>query len=79
MSETIDQDPRERVVEPLVVRPRDACRMLSVGMTRLYELLNENALESYLHCGSRRITVSSIHAYIERQLAASRGGFRRRR
>jgi excisionase family DNA binding protein len=57
---------------PLVVRPRQACEMLSIGLTRLYELLNEGALESYLHGGSRRITIASIHAYIDRNLTAGR-------
>jgi excisionase family DNA binding protein len=55
---------------PLVVRPRQACEMLAIGLTRLYELLNEGALESYLHGGSRRITIASIRAYIDRHLKA---------
>lgn len=55
---------------PLVVRPREACEMLAVGLTKLYELLNEGALESYVHGGSRRITIASIHAHIDRHLVA---------
>jgi excisionase family DNA binding protein len=64
---TIENDRRA----PLVVPPRQACQMLSVGLTRLYELLHEGALESYRHGRSRRITTKSIRAYIERQIAAS--------
>lgn len=55
-------------VAPLVVAPRDACRMLSVGLTRLYELLKGSELESYRDGGSRRITVSSIQAYVTRRV-----------
>jgi hypothetical protein len=44
--------------------------MLDVGMTRLYELLNSSELESYLDGRSRKITVSSIRAYVARRTAA---------
>jgi excisionase family DNA binding protein len=57
--------------EPLVVTPREACRMLSIGLTQLYELLHNGDLESYRDGGSRRITVSSIRAYVEHQIAIS--------
>jgi excisionase family DNA binding protein len=59
--------------KPVVVSPRRACELLSVGLTRLYQLLNAGELES-LHIGrSRRITTASISAYIERQLASKTG------
>jgi excisionase family DNA binding protein len=61
----------EPVRGPLVVRPREACQMLCVGLTKLYELLHAGELESYRHGRSRRITISSICGYIERQIAAS--------
>lgn len=57
--------------EPLVVRPRDACRLLSVGNTRLYELIGAGELDSYRDGRGRRITVESIRRYIDRRLAAS--------
>jgi excisionase family DNA binding protein len=50
--------------EPLAIRPREACRMLSIGLTRLYELLNEGELDSFLVGRSRRVTVASIYTYI---------------
>jgi hypothetical protein len=56
--------------ERLVVSPRRAKRMLDCGNTRLYELLNAKELESFLDGRSRKITVSSIKAYIARLLAA---------
>jgi len=31
---------------PIWVRPAEACRLLGIGMTRLYELLNDGTLES---------------------------------
>jgi hypothetical protein len=56
--------------ERLVVSPRRAKHMLDCGNTRLYELLNAKELESFLDGRSRKITVSSIKAYIARLLAA---------
>jgi excisionase family DNA binding protein len=56
---------------PLVVAPQQACQILCVGLTRLYELLHQGELQSYRHGRSRRITTASIRAYIERQVEAS--------
>ena len=56
--------------ERLVVSPRRARHMLDCGNTRLYELLKNQELESYLDGRSRKITVESIHRYIEQRLAA---------
>jgi excisionase family DNA binding protein len=58
--------------KPLAVPPRQACELLSVGLTRLYELMNKGELESF-HIGrARRITTASIHAFIERHLLVNR-------
>jgi len=56
---------------PLVVRPREACRLLAVGNTRLYQLIGDGELETYLDGRSRRITIGSIRAYIARRLAST--------
>jgi hypothetical protein len=56
---------------PLVVKPKNAARMLACGMTRVYELLNKGELESFLDGSSRKITVESIRRYIARHLPAS--------
>jgi excisionase family DNA binding protein len=69
-------DAAAATAEPLVVRPRDACRMLSIGLTRLYELLQAGELQSYRSGRSRRISVVSIHAYVDRQIGSNRAGFR---
>jgi excisionase family DNA binding protein len=55
---------------PLVVRPAQACWLLGVGNTKLYELIAAGELESYLDGRSRRITMASIRARIARLLAA---------
>jgi len=58
--------------ERLVVSPRRARYMLDCGNTRLYELLKNNELESYLDGRSRKIIVASIHRFIAGRLAAER-------
>lgn len=63
-----DLDP---LVEPLVVAPRTAWRMLGCGSTHGYGLLNAGELQSFLSGRSRKITVASIRAYIGRQLTAA--------
>jgi len=53
----------------LVVSPRRAQQMLDCGETRLTELVKSGDVKSYKDGKSRKITVASIHAYIERKLA----------
>jgi hypothetical protein len=55
-------------IEPLVVKPKIAWKLLSCGNTKGYELLQSGELESFLDGGSRKITMASIHRYIERRL-----------
>jgi excisionase family DNA binding protein len=55
----------------LLVKPAQACQMLACGRTRLYQLLAAKELDTFLDGGARKITVASIHAYIERQLACA--------
>jgi hypothetical protein len=56
-------------VERLLVRPRDAWRMLGCGNTHGYALLNTGELESFLDGRARKITTASIHSYIAKKLA----------
>jgi hypothetical protein len=58
--------------ERLVVSPRRARHMLDCGNTRLYELLKNKELDSYLDGRSRKIIVASIHRHIARQLEAEK-------
>jgi len=56
-------------VEPLVVSPRQACALLCIGNTRLYDLLATGELESYRDGRSRRITMASIRRRLARLLS----------
>jgi excisionase family DNA binding protein len=58
-------------IEPLAVAPRQAYRLLSVGHTKLYELIASAEIESYQDGRSRRITMASIRSRIARLLANS--------
>jgi hypothetical protein len=58
--------------ERLVVSPRRARHMLDCGNTRLYELLKNQELDSFLDGRSRKIMVDSINRYIAHRLAAER-------
>jgi excisionase family DNA binding protein len=60
--------------EALVVRPKAACQMLAIGVTRLYELVAAGELESFKDGASRKITTRSIRGYVERPLERSRTG-----
>jgi excisionase family DNA binding protein len=61
-------------VEALVVRPKQACALLGVGMTYLFDLLNKGELESYREGRSRLITLDSIKKRVARLLAEAREG-----
>jgi excisionase family DNA binding protein len=56
-------------LDPLVVRPKVAWKMLACGNTRGYELLAAGELESYKDGRSRKITVASIKAFVARRIA----------
>src|SRR5215472_8674470 len=56
-------------LEPLVVKPKAAWKMLACSNTRGYELLAAGELDSFLDGRSRKITVDSIRRYIAQRLA----------
>jgi excisionase family DNA binding protein len=56
-------------LEPLAVTPRQACTLLSIGNTRLYELIGTGQLDSYLEGRARRITMESIQRRVALKLA----------
>jgi hypothetical protein len=58
-------------LEPLVVKPKVAWKMLDCGNTRGYELLAAGELESYKEGRSRKISVASIRALVARRLAGA--------
>ena len=57
--------------EPLVVKPREACRLLACGRTRLYQLIAAREIDSFNDGGSRKIVTESLRKYVERQLSAT--------
>ena len=58
-------------LEPLAVSPRQACRLLGVGNTRLYQLIGVGELASYRDSRARCITVESIRRRICARLVAA--------
>src|SRR5262249_47493842 len=60
--------------EPIAVAPREACRLLAIGNTRLYELIAAGELESYRDGRSRRMTMRSIRRRVEHLLVAGGPG-----
>jgi excisionase family DNA binding protein len=65
--------PNAADLEPLVVTPREARRLLGVGNTYLYRLISTKELDSYTTGRARRIPLTSIRAYVARRLEASMG------
>jgi excisionase family DNA binding protein len=57
---------------PLVVPPKVAWAMIGCSNSFGYELLNAGELDSIRLGRARRITVESIHRFIERRLAAGK-------
>jgi excisionase family DNA binding protein len=58
-------------LDPLVVSPREARRLLAIGNTHLYALIANGELASYRDGRSRRITMESIRHRITRLLTAA--------
>jgi predicted DNA-binding transcriptional regulator AlpA len=56
--------------QPIVASPNQAMTALGIGRAKLYEKINAGELESYVDGGSRKILWDSIHAFIQRRLAA---------
>jgi excisionase family DNA binding protein len=58
---------------PLAVSPREAARLLGLGLSHLYNLMRTNELKSFMAGRSRRIVMASLHDYIARRLADNDG------
>jgi hypothetical protein len=63
-------DSRLGSVEPLAVSPRVTSVLLNIGLSKTYELIRSNELESYLDGKNRKVTMRSIKARIARLLTA---------
>jgi excisionase family DNA binding protein len=66
-------------IEPRVTDVTGGCKRANVGKDRFYELLNSGEIESYLDGRARKVLLASVDAYIDRQIAQSRGSFQRAR
>lgn len=53
------------VLEPLVVRIPDACRLLGVGRSKLYELIADGKIEAVKIGANRLILLASVKAFVE--------------
>ena len=58
--------------DPLVVKPREACRLLACGRTRLYQLIAAREIDSFNDGGSRKI-LTEIAPQVRRAAARSSG------
>jgi hypothetical protein len=50
------------ILEPIWVRPKRATKMADIGLTRLYELINDGTLKTRKVGGMRLVSVESIKA-----------------
>lgn len=55
--------------EPLAVSPGQACLLLGIGNTRLYQLIGKGELVTYHEGRARRVTMASIRARVARLAA----------
>lgn len=56
-------------MEPLGLPPKDAFAMIPVGITKGYELINSGELKTFKVGRATRVTVDSVRAFVDRQLA----------
>jgi excisionase family DNA binding protein len=49
---------------------KQGCKIIGVGATRGYELINAGEIESYRDGKSRKLVFASLKAYVERQVLA---------
>jgi excisionase family DNA binding protein len=56
-------------MEPITVTIADACKVLGIGRTKIYELLQDRELHSVTIGRRRLIKTDSIRALVEREVA----------
>ena len=52
------------VIEPLVVKPTTAARMIDCGGTKIWELCKQGVLDTIQVGADKRVTVESIKRYV---------------
>ncbi len=58
---------------PVLITPREAAAALSIGETKVYELLATGALQSITIGSARRIPIAALESFVEREM--QRQGF----
>jgi excisionase family DNA binding protein len=58
--------PTVPVNERLAVSLREACQIIGIGRTRLYELIRESELQSFRLGGRRLIKTEALREFVER-------------
>jgi excisionase family DNA binding protein len=53
--------------KPICVSPKEASRLTGIGLTRLYELLNDKTLKSIKLGRKRLVSYASLEALAERR------------
>jgi len=59
---SLTNNPSKSFTRPLWVSPREASRLTGIGLTRLYELLNNHTLKSIKLGRKRLVSYASIEA-----------------
>jgi excisionase family DNA binding protein len=59
-------------IPPLVVRVPEACRLLGVSRSVLYELIRADAVPSFTVGAARLLPVDGLREWVDRQAAAAR-------
>jgi len=68
----MDASQRERIrTDRLLLRPEEAAEMLSIGRSRLYELLKSGAVASLQIGRSRRISPDALDAFVSQLKAGA--------
>ena len=60
-------------MEQVLLKPEEAARALSLGRSKVYELLASGSLESITIGKSRRIPADALRRWVDRQLRGDTG------
>ncbi|MEG3146749.1 helix-turn-helix domain-containing protein [Sphingomonas sp. RT2P30] len=61
----MSNDVQGRLVEPIAVRIPEACRMIGIGRSKLYELITSGDIETIKIGASRLVLVASLTKFVD--------------
>ena len=61
----MSNDPKGPAVEPIAIRIPEACRMIGIGRSKLYELITSGEIETIKIGVSRLVLVSSLARFVD--------------